>query len=540
MKKSLVALFLVISASVSGLEVDRAELTKAEGSTINFVNYVGPHSKVDTLEEIYGIGRSLGTQVGAGLGDFTYSGKYRVIHAIGPAEGDKLDADIFVIEKDAEVDNIANVMRIVGGYLQAAYAYSPSDAAVLARFIVYYNAVFRGNLKYFQTIYKSIVLERLTAQNAGIATVYSEWPGNTRMVIPLTAGAAKGSLGALSTGQLTAPKVIENLQAQPGKGVPARQAITELRQREVDQGQQQVTEEQKRIAKEQKDLSAQQEALKQAQAGLAGAKEAAAAPGATPEQKQTLAAQESAVQKQQGQVQARQNEIAKAQSAVSAQEQQLARREKSVQAERASIAADEQALIEQRTKKAEASRQSMVQPSAQPTPQAAANPAAQPGTVLFIYDTADSPEHLGKLVLVDRVSGKLLSLSDLNSVRGRRYVTLSGEIVVTAGRTERGGAIRLVALDPRSLTVSKEGANNLVPSSYLMAEGDSVYAVVSDGNAAYLGRFDRNLALQAQSDRRVDPHTYITVEGNEVYVQDASGNILILNKDDLREKKRSG
>ena len=536
MNKSLVALFLVVSASACGLEVDRAELTKAEGATINFVNYVGPHAKVDTVEEIVGIGRFLGAGVGTGPGEFSYSGKYRVIHAVGSAEGGKLDADIFVIEKDAEVDNIANVMRIVAGYLQAAYAYSPEDAAVLARFVVYYNAVFRGNLTYFDTIYKSIVLDRLTAENAGIAKVYSQWPGKTRMVIPLSSGAAKGSLSALSTGQLTAPKVIEDLQSQPGKGVPARQALTELRQREVEQGQQKVAEEQNRIAEEQKRLADQQEALKRSQSELAQAKEAAAAPGATPEGRQSAAAQEGEVQKRQEQVQATQSQIAKSQSAAAVQEQQLAQREKSVQAERAGIAADEQALIEQSQKKAEASPQ----PPSEPTPQSSPQTAAQPGRVLFIYDTGDSPEHLGKLVLVDRVSGKLLALSDLNAVRDRRYVTFSGEIVVAAGRSDRGGAVRLVALDPTSLAVTNQGTINLVPSSYLIADGEAVYAVVSDGSAAYLGRFDRNLALRAQSDRRVDPHTYIAVEGNEVYVQDASGNILILNKEDLREKKRPG
>jgi hypothetical protein len=30
------------------------------------------------------------------------------------------------------------------------------------------------------------------------------------------------------------------------------------------------------------------------------------------------------------------------------------------------------------------------------------------------------------------------------------------------------------------------------------------------------------------------------VSGTEVYVQDDAGNILILNKDDLKEKKRAG
>ncbi len=533
MKKSVVALLLAVSTAVHGLEVDRAELTKAEGATIHFVNYVGPHTKVDTLAEIFGIGRSLGERISAHASEFSYAGRYRIIHAVGPAEGNKLDADIFIIERDAEVDNIANVMRIVSGYLQAAYAYSPEDAAILARFVVYYNAVFRGNLKYFATVYKPVVLTHLSAENAGIATVYSEWPGKTRMLIPLSEGAEKGALGSLSTGQLTAPQVIEKLQSQPGKGVPARQAMTELRQRELEQGQQQVAQEQSRIAEEQKKLAAQQEALQRAQAALSRAKQGAEAPGATPAEKQAAAAQEREVQKQQEQMHATQGEVTKAQSAVAAQERQLAQREKSVQAERASIAADEQKLIQESQQKAQA--------KAQPEPQAPPPTAssALPGTVLFVYDAEDSSEHLGKLVLVDRLSGKLRALSELNTVRGRRFAIIEGEIVVVAGRSDRSGAIRLVAVDPTSLAITREGTSNLAPSSYLLADEKSLYAVVSDGKADYLGRFDSELALQAQSDRTVDPHTYITVAGNEVYVQDAQGNILILNKDDLRQQKRS-
>ena len=40
--------------------------------------------------------------------------------------------------------------------------------------------------------------------------------------------------------------------------------------------------------------------------------------------------------------------------------------------------------------------------------------------------------------------------------------------------------------------------------------------------------------------RRWTLSTYILVSGTEVFVQDTAGNILILNKDDLKEKKRNG
>ena len=88
--------------------------------------------------------------------------------------------------------------------------------------------------------------------------------------------------------------------------------------------------------------------------------------------------------------------------------------------------------------------------------------------------------------------------------------------------------------------VQKQGTDNIAPTSYLAASTDSAYAVLTTAKGSFLGRFDASLALQAQSDAAVDASTYILVSGTEVFVQDTAGNILILNKDDLKEKKRNG
>ena len=128
-----------------------------------------------------------------------------------------------------------------------------------------------------------------------------------------------------------------------------------------------------------------------------------------------------------------------------------------------------------------------------------------------------------------------------DSIRqGLRSFIVGGSLVVAAGRPDRNGAVRLVTLDPVTLVVRQEGKDNLVPTTYLAASDPSVYAVIDSGQGAYLGRFDASAVLQAQSERKVDAATDIVVSGTEVYVQDDAGNILILNKDDLKEKKRTG
>jgi hypothetical protein len=533
MKKSVNVLALLFSAAaICALQVDKDELAKGQGGNIIFIDYVGPHTKIDTLDQIFGIGRILGQNVGDKPSRSDYAGKYRVIHAVGAEEAGKLDADIFIIEASAGVDEVINIMRMVCGFLQTAYGYSQADGMLLARFTLYYNAVFRGNMKYLDSVYKSFVMTNLSPDNAGIATRYSDWPGKTRMVIPLSSGAQKGNLSAVGTNQLAAPSVVENLQSQPGKALPERKDLAELQQRGIEQDQQQLAEEQQRLQQEKQQLQAQTQELEQATRTAAETHAAAAVPGASPEQLQAAAQAQAATQAQEKAVQAQAEKVQQQEQAVTQKQQQISANQQGVQQQRQGIAADEQAQIKEQQAQERASAQAASTPAAPPeTPST--------GQVLFVY-VPDPADPLGELVLIDQVSGKLLSKSDLNSVRGRLFVNVGGLIVVAAGRAAGNAAVRLVSLDPASLAIQQTGKDNLVPTTYLTASGSSVYAVIDSGHGAYLGRFDKTLTLQAQSERKVDQNTFITVSGSEVFVQDDAGNILILDKDDLKEKKKTG
>ena len=527
MRRSMLALvFLAFAGGAFGLQVDKAELSKGQNADIQFVNYVGPHSKIDTIAQIVSIGGQLGQRVVASLpGDFSYYGLYRVIHAVTPAEPDKLDADILVIEKGATVDDVVNVIRIVSGYLEAAYSYSPADAAVLAKFIVYYNAAYRGDMKYITSTYKSAVTQHVTAENVGIARVYSQWPGNTRMLIPLSQAAAKGSVSAVGAEQLTSPKVIQNLQAEPNKGIPDRKAITELQQKGIVQDQQKVDTQKAQIASQEQKIQAEQQKIQAQQSQVDQQKQTAA----TPAQKQAAAASDAALQQQKAQVTQQQQQVDQQKQAVAAQEKQLAQRQQDVQKQRQSIASDQRTILEQQPPA------TITKPS-----QTTTASVAQPGEVLFVYDQEGTGEHLGKLVVIDRVSGKLKASSDLNTIRNRRYEKLATAYVVVAGRAGGSGAIKLVSLDQSSLAVVSQSTLSIAPSSALAVSESDVYAISVDGGVDHLARFDSSLKELAVSGAAVDPFSDIVVSGSEVYVQDAQGNILILDKSDLQEKKRSG
>ena len=182
------ALSIAAIAAATALSVNIDEIRSTSAEVITFDNYAGPHALIETADAITDIGRNLGRQVARKVNDAATYGrgaKYTVIHAVDPSTEQKLDADILLLNSTASVDHITNLRRIITGYLTSAYGYETSDASTLATFITVYNAVYRQNLDVFKAKYKDAVTRNLTEDQCGLSTKWSEWPGNTQIVIPL-------------------------------------------------------------------------------------------------------------------------------------------------------------------------------------------------------------------------------------------------------------------------------------------------------------------------------------------------------------------
>lgn len=67
MKKFCFVLALVaVASALSAQEVAEEELRSVRDRRIEFINYEGPHTHIDTLEEIRGLGASLGGAAASG------------------------------------------------------------------------------------------------------------------------------------------------------------------------------------------------------------------------------------------------------------------------------------------------------------------------------------------------------------------------------------------------------------------------------------------------------------------------------------------
>ncbi|MDR1929312.1 MAG: hypothetical protein LBQ44_01660, partial [Treponema sp.] len=248
--------FLLPALTLIAQNVDRGELEKNQAA-VDFINYEGPHSRLDTAEQIHDIGYQLGLEVKNGASRTGASGRYFVIHSVGDPEGDKLDADIFGLGVDVGVDHIRNLRLIIQGYLEGAYDYTAGDAALLSRYITIYNAVFRKDWNFYNSRYKSGVIANMDQERAGLSIRFDEWPGQTLMTIPLGTG-DPGSLSAIDTSTLTDPNVIDSMRQTDDRGIEDRQDMVELKEREAEEANQSATLQREAIAEEEKDIAREQ------------------------------------------------------------------------------------------------------------------------------------------------------------------------------------------------------------------------------------------------------------------------------------------
>jgi hypothetical protein len=485
MKTRLMLFVLLLAAAwgAAALEVDVEELKKTSDREIIFTNYEGPQERIEAADEIKAIGWLLAQPLAEGREEARFLLKYSIIRAVDPAIEGKFDADIFSIDREARVDHIDNIRRILAGYLEAAHGYNAEDARLLAVFETVYNAVYRGNLPYFAEAYKPVVLGHIDTGNAGISTLYSDWPGATRILIPLSEGARKGQVSALSTSELTDEAVIEEMRRQPDLGLEDRKDMVELKEREVEEKQ----AESERLAEE----------IEQERAALEAAAASEASGAELEERRQALADK-----------QAESREL----------EEKIADKQAEIETERKQIVADERSRDQTRTA-------------------AAAGPAVYSDQLYYLrVEDKDARGHLtGSLAIIDPVADRFILTSPVAPISGRGFLFFQEQILVTAHERNARGPVRLVLLDPMSLEARATSGEEIAPDSALAVAAGIIYAVVRQPGGFYLAAFDAGLRLLARSEARVDENSSLTLSGDSVYINSAGGGVLRLLIRDLSE-----
>jgi hypothetical protein len=521
MKYVLKALILIILftgvAGVSNAQVDRGELQK-NLAPITFYNYEGPQARVETREQIRQIGAGLGQSVRARQSRAGVTSRYFVIHSISPKDGDKLDADIFGLGANASVDHIRNLRTIIQGYLQEAYGYSARDAALLAEYVTIYNAVYRGNWTYFSGRFKKPVMDNLNRDAAGLAVRYTEWPGKTLMLIPLNGS----GLSSINTSAISDKNVVEKMRTEDDKGIPKRQEMVDLKEREAAQAKKEAADKREAAKAEEDAIAKEKQALAEQQQKTAQDKQQLEKDKASGDISKQEAAKKEA-------------EIAKREADEKKQSDDLNKRESNVAAQKEEAAKQEQ-FAQQKQEEARQDREEIAKDQQTMINQAAVPQTTSQGVISLVMERPDATS--GRLVIIDPATGKELRRSALNTVYVRTLTFINNKVLAIAGENRGNGAVRLLEVNPRTLEMMSQGDDDLNPGSLIWVDVDDLYIITANSDGTFnLGRFNSSMVLQAKSKITVHPNAMVSTQQGYVLTQAADGSSVLLNSRDLSVKQ---
>jgi hypothetical protein len=539
-------------------QVNREELEQGQ-TPLSFINYEGPHARIETLAQIREIGYALGRAVRGGNNTPGTRGRYFAIHLAEAGDGAGLSADIFGLGYDTGVDHIRNLRLILQGYLEGAYLYTAQDAALLAEYVTVYNAVYRGDWDYIGSRYREAVTGQLDRERAGLSIRFDEWPGRTLIVIPTGRGEA-GSLSALDTSVVSDDRVVEEFRKDEGRGVESRQDMVELKEREAGEAEQRAQERRREADEEQRQIDEERRQIEEERRQIAQAQPPAqppqqpqpepppgAQPPAQPQSRQEtppparpprqpepapeppqgagepareaepVTAEESPQTEQETELARREEDLDRRQEEADRKQEEARRDEEfagqkreEAREDREGIAADQQALIDEGSPREE-----------------------EGGLVTVILNGPDSP--LGRFALIDQ-EGKELRRSTVNTVNARTVIAAGGRIIAVAGENRGAGAVRLIEVDSRTLEMKAQGDDDIHPQSLLWTNGSDLYAVTVSGGDAYLGRFNPALARQARSQASLHPLASLWFQDGLVLTQRPDGSALVLDAQTLGER----
>ncbi len=513
---------MLFSGSAMALEVDVDEIRTKR---VEFINYRGDTKKADPLREIEDIGKQLSR---GGDGEpVRFHMKYSILRAASKDEPERYSADIFYIDRDARVGHIDTVRRITGAYFMNKYGYTRSQARAISLFLTYYNAVHRGDLAYFGSKYKTVVMKNISGQNAGISTKYWEWPGATAMLIPLTEQSKKGKLDSIEPDLLSDKKTIEELR-KDRKNIPERKEMTDLRERKLDKDKNELKEEKKTIEKKKEEIKKKEEDLKKEKEETKKTVE--------PEKRKE---KEKEIEKKEKKIEEEKKETLKKEEKSKEKEKTIRKREESLKEEKKQIQKDElKRDIEKEPEKAkkkleEKEKELDKREDKLREKELDKNIYAGKLYYLKLREYLDGGHYNNDLYMINASTRKIMFKSPVENICGSRYDVYSGGIVIITHRGSHTSGHRLTLVDKDTLQAKIYGEDNVFWRSFIEIREGFIYAITYDNGRHYLGRFDGNLKLVAKSKEELSENTFISIWDNYIYINRQDGKIIVLNKEDL-------
>ena len=571
----------IISAgmfSVCAIEVDTEELNSAQNANIVFKNFEGRHSKIESVFDIRMIGIRLANMQNKDNIEFRYWNKYSVIYAVDDdTESKLLDGVIFSINKDAQVDHINNIRLIITGYLERKFGYSREDAVTLSKFVIYYNALHRGDMDNFNNKFKTVVTQHLTAEDAGISTDYDQWAGKTKIVIPLTQFAGKGKIGSLDTSTLGGKDVVDSMKNDDDKGVSDRKELINIKKKQIDETNKDIKKEKDAVNKEKEKTAKKEEKVAQKEKEIKEKKDSIAEKekqlqeekdnldsiedeDERREKEKELNKQEQELDKEKEKVEKDEEKVASERSEVEEEkaknekteeilakkQEKVKEQEEEVKKEEKDVAKDErnnkienapEDIKEELKKESEALDKREEELDKREDDLKKNKPDNKTFAAKLFYlkikEYMEGGHYNNELYVIDMETKKVAPNPAVTNVCGNKYVVMNEGIILVGFEGKHSSDHFLMVLDRNTLEEKARGKENIFFRSFVEVNEDNIYVILKEDDKYMLGKYDANLNLLAKSEEKIDSNTFISFYGDEIFINDSAKNIIVLNKSDL-------
>jgi len=468
---------------------------------------------------------SVGTQLAEGViaqhsADIDGVTIKRIFSADSPLYG----ADTISIKESASFGHINVLERILTGYISRAFEYSPKDARVLARFVLYYNASIRKDMEKINRKYTPEVASSVDPARVGIDRSYSNWPGNTELLIPLRGSAVRPDETDMDNGELKRETTTE----APKKEQKQLETLQERRDKEeikkLDEKKEEIRQEKRQIKKEE---TATQTEIQKTEKRLETLKK---------EPEKNREAIKQAEQKKETLVKKQKTLKQKEQSATK-QEQKVTAQKQAIKQKKSESAAKESgpkvtvtpqqevAQLKKENQELKAKQQAIEEKS----------PNVIGEKILFmrVLKYTPSSHYQSELWAIDAANDDALMRSPYLNICGRQFLVIPNDgilVIGFPGEADHETDHNLVLLDEESLTrkaISKETIYFATPLKFM----DGKIYVIEEYNGEYhLTRFNPDLTVDVRSDETVNLHSEITFTKNKIYLtgkKSGSGATLI-------------
>jgi hypothetical protein len=551
MKRNLTVCILIgiLNLCLSALQVDVSEI-KVDRN-IQFVNYTGTHDYIETYFDVRGIGESLAAGLKQSNVPFNYFMKYTVIQAIDDSSSDKYNAVVFSIDKEARVDHINNVRLIISAFLEKKYGYSGKDAATLAYYVTIYNAIYRGNVDYFSGKYKPIVIKSISPSNAGISTKYYEWPGLTRIIIPLTDNPQKGNLSSLNTSELTNKQVKEEVKKDTQNSNKQQNNMITLKEKEIEQKTKEIDKQQKNVDKQKEEIKKEEQKIEQKKQDVVTKNEDITKKedqlkkdlenANTDEDKKKIEQQLQDVNKQKEDLKKEEDKTKSDQQKVDEKKQDIKKEEQKIEEKKQDVVKKQEEVnndkkettnttTELQKKKEELDKREQNLKESKTDENMLGNNLYY----LKIKEFLQDGHYNNEMYLIGAESRKVEVKSELTYICGRKFDVSDKGVIVIAHQGQHTTPHNLVLLDKDTLKIKVRGKDDIFWRSFVETREGMVYAIIKKSDTEYyLGKFNDNLEQVAISKEKVESDTFISFYDKFIYINNPNKEIIVLNKDDL-------